>query len=151
MSPDYLPSYGPSAWHSRQNSETPSEAKREEQVLEGCRTRVCSLEPEQGATASRWIPHAPLLPEVRGPIALPRSSRNVSNGAGRGRQPLQSSHSVGEVGGPVRGGGCLLTLRAESRSAPLSSITRTTSLWPIWDAIHSGAVPSCGKRGGQCD
>lgn len=41
---------------------------------------------------------------------------------------------------------CLLTLRAASRSAPLSSITRTTSLWPIWDAIHSGAVPSCGGK-----
>lgn len=39
-----------------------------------------------------------------------------------------------------------LTWRAASRSAPRSSITRTTSLWPICDAIHSGAVPSCGER-----
>lgn len=37
----------------------------------------------------------------------------------------------------------LLTSRAASRSAPRSSITRTTSLWPICEAIHKGAVPSC--------
>ena len=39
-----------------------------------------------------------------------------------------------------------LTWRAASRSAPRSNITRTTSLWPICEAIHSGAVPSCGER-----
>lgn len=41
-----------------------------------------------------------------------------------------------------------LTSRAASRSAPRSSMTRTTSLWPICDAIHRGAVPSFKRKKG---
>lgn len=41
-----------------------------------------------------------------------------------------------------------LTSRAASRSAPRSSMTRTTSLWPICDAIHRGAVPSLKRKKG---
>lgn len=51
-------------------------------------------------------------------------------------RPLQPSRAVVPA----------LTWRAASRSAPRSNITRTTSLWPICEAIHSGAVPSCGER-----
>lgn len=97
-------------------------------------------------------------PKSSKPYPSPAPPEIVLDGGGRIRPHLQTFCSV-ELCFPAkeqgwktsqsaggRWGCCLLTLRAASRSAPRSSITRTTSLWPIWDAIHRGAVPSCGKR-----